>query len=172
MGRRVDDVGHCKAAGAACQRFFPGHRGVVPRLDGGNARAAAGRDGSSRALHDLVVRAVAGEGSNASRRAGGDKDIVVVQIVVLVAVVQRHGADRPGKERIFEATAKQRQGCVRLKIFMDGIHVQPYIAPGVKVADGHRAAALGTGAGDRAAAGAAVADRAGAAGAHLTLGSL
>ena len=55
---------------------------------------------------------------------------------------------------------------------MDGIHVQPYIAPGVKVADGYRAAALGTGAGNRAAAGAAVADRAGAAGAHLTLGSL
>ena len=156
-----------KASGLAGHCHLLRHGRVVPRLDGRDARAAAGGDGSGRALHDLGVRAVPGKGGDAGRRTGGDQNVIVVKVVVFVAVVQRHGTHRPGKEGVLKGAAKDAERGVRLKIFVDRVHVQPHIAPGVKVADRNRAAALGTGAGDRAAAGAAVADRAGMAGAHL-----
>ena len=101
-----------------------------------------------------------------------DQDGIIIHVIVLVAVVQRHRAHRPGKKWVFKRTAKQLQAGIGGKILVDGVHIQPHIAPGVKVADGHGAAALGAGAGDVAAAGAAVAYGAGAAGAHLPAGGL
>ena len=82
--------------------------------------------------------------------------------------MQRQSTHRPGKEGVPKGAAEDAERGVRLKIFVDRVHIQPHIAPSVKVADRHRAAALGTGAGNRGAAGAAVAYRAGMAGAHLT----
>ena len=172
QARRINVHRQRKAAGLPCHRHFLGDGRIIPRLDGGDAEAAVGRNGRRCALHHLGVGAVAGKGGNARSRAGWHQDGIIIHIVVLVAVVQRHSAYRPGKERIFERTAKQLQTGIRGKILVDGVHVQPHAAPGVKVADRHRAAALGTRAGDVAAAGAAVAHGAGMAGAHLPAGRL
>lgn len=95
-----------------------------------------------------------------------------VRYALVVGVLIALCSHRPGKKGVFKCTAKQLQAGIGGKILVDGVHIQPHIAPGVKVADGHGAAALGAGAGDVAAAGTAVAHGAGAAGAHLPAGGL
>ena len=172
QARCINVHGQRKAAGLACHRHFLCNGGVIPGLDRGDAEAAIGRNSRGGPLHHLGVGAVTGKGGNARSRTGRDQDGIIIHVIVLVAVVQRHRAHRPGKKWVFKCTAKQLQAGIGGKILVDGVHIQPHIAPGVKVADGHGAAALGAGAGDVAAAGTAVAHGAGAAGAHLPAGGL
>ena len=118
-------------------------------------------DGLRRALHHGGVGAVAGEGGDAGLGAGGHQDVVIGQVVVLVAVVERHGAHRGGEHRQVQRPAEEVEGGVHRRVFADGVHVDAQLLPLLIVADKAGADALGAGAGDGVLAGQAVAHRTG-----------
>ena len=132
-----------------------------PGLHGGDALAAVGADGGGGSGKDLRVGAVAGEGGDAGLGAGGNQDVVVLQVVVLISVMEVYRAHRAGKDgQVILLTEKVEFG-VHRAVFTDGVHVETDLLPGLVVAHRHGAGALGAGAGHGAAAGLAVAHRTG-----------
>ena len=139
----------------------------VPGLHGGHAAAAVLFQGLGSGLHDGGVGAVAGEGGDTGLGAGGHQDVVVGQVVVLVAVVELHGAHGSGEHGQGHLVAEQLKGGIHGLVLADGVHVYAQLLPLLVVADEAGADALGAGAGDGVLAGQAVAGGAGlAVGAH------
>ena len=134
---------------------------LVPGLHGGAALAARGPDGGGGGGEHIRVGAVAGEGGDARLDAGGDQNVVVLQIVVLVPVVEIHRPHGTGEHGQGIGLAEEPERGVHRLVLADGVHVQINVLPGLIVADGHGAGALGAGAGDGVPAGQAVAHRTG-----------
>ena len=128
------------------------------RLHRRDAHAARGGDRGERAVHNGGVRAVAGEGEDARLRAGRDEQVVIGQVVVLVAVVQLHRADGGGHDGGDQLRAEEVERAVGGAVFADRVHVQAELLPLLIVADKARAEALRAGAGDGIAAAQTVAD--------------
>ncbi len=133
----------------------------VPGLHRGDAPAPGGADGGSGGGEHIRVGAVASEGGNACIRTGGDQDVVVLHVVELVPIVEVHRAHRAGKDGELISLAKEREAGVHRFVLADGVHVEAERLPCLVVADGHGAGALGARTGHRAAAGPAIAYRAG-----------
>ena len=113
----------------------------------------------------------AGEGSDAGLGAGGNQDVVVLQVIVLVAVVLGDGAHGGRKHRDVHFLTEQSEGGVHRLIFADGVHVHTQLLPLLVVTDKAGADALGAGAGHGILAGQTVAGGAGfAVGAHAGAG--
>ena len=154
---------HRKAAALFGLRHLGPDGAHIPRLDGGHPAACRRRDGPGGLGHDVGVGAVPGEGRDPPRRAGADQHIVVAHVVVGVRIVQVDRPHRPRKEGVAEGAPEQLAAGVRLAAGAEGIHIQPDLRPLVVVADGGVPRPLGPRAGDAVAAGAPVADQAGAA---------
>ena len=167
----VDVHGDGKGIGGLHQIHLLADGVQVPGLDGGHAAAAVFGDGSGGTLHDGGIRAVAGEGGDAGLGAGGHQDVIVDLVAVLVAIVERQGAHRGGKDRQVHRPAEQGEGGVHRLVGTDGVHVDAQLLPLLIVADEAGADALGTGAGNAVFAGQAVAHGTGfAVGAHCAPG--
>ena len=114
-----------------------------------------------------------GQSHDAVFRGGLDEDGVILLILVLRAVVQIDGAEGSGEDRRGEAMTEHLKGDVGIgEVLAERVHVDAYLLPLVIVARRGVAGELAAGAGHGVCAGSAVAHGAGAAGAHLTLGSL
>ena len=120
-----------------------------------------GADGGRRRGKDLRIGAVAGEGGDAGLGAGGNQDVVILQVVVLVPVMEVYRAHRASKDGQVVLLTKKVEFGVHRAVFTDGVHVEADLLPGLVVAHRHGAGSLGAGAGHSAAAGLAVAHRAG-----------
>ena len=88
---------------------------------------------------------------------GGHQNVVIGQVVVLVAVVQLHGAHRRGKHGQGHLLAEEIIAGVHGHVLADGVHVHAQLLPLLIVADEAGADSLGAGAGHGVLAGHAVA---------------
>ena len=139
-----------------------GEQGVpVPGLHRGDAPAPGGADGGGGGGEYVRIGAVAGEGGDACVRTGGDQDIIVLHVVELVPIVEIHRAHGTGEDGELIGLAKEREAGVHRLVLTDGIHVETKCLPRLIVVDGHGAGTLGARTGHRAAAGPAIAYRAG-----------
>ena len=133
----------------------------IPGLDGGHAAAAVFGQDLGGTLHQGGIGAVTGEGGDAVFRAGGHQDLIVGKVAVLIAVVQRQGAQGGGKHRERYLAAEEVEAGVHGLVFADGVHVHAQLLPLLVVADEAGADALGAGAGNGVLAGQSVAHGAG-----------
>ena len=161
QARGVDVHGDGKGIGGLYQLHLLPHQLHVPGLDGGHAAAAVFRQHLRRGPHHVVVGAVTGEGGNPRRRAGGNQDLVVLQVVVLVAVVLGHRPHGGREHRQGQLPPEELTAGVHGAVFADGVHVHTQLLPLLVVADGAGAQALGPGTWNGISAGHTVADGAG-----------
>ena len=118
-------------------------------------------DGFHRALEHRSVHTVTGEGGDSAVGAGIDEDAVILAVVVLVAIVHLHRAERGCKKRVAVHGAEQLHSRVDRLVRADGVHVDADLLPRIVVAGEAVAGGFCAGAGDLVAAGLAVAHRAG-----------
>ena len=168
--RRVNVHGGGEGAALPDQRHLLPDQFHVPGLDGGYAHAAHGGNGTGGLNHNVGVQAVAGKGGNARLGAAADQRGIIGLVIVFVAVVQRNGTDRARKNRSGEGSAEEGESRIRIAAGTQSVHVHPDLLPGVIVPDRRIAYTLGSGAGNRIAAGQAVADGARLALAHIAFG--
>ena len=129
----------------------------IPGLDGGHAAAVVLFQCPGRRLDHGGVGAVAGKGGDARAGTGGHQNVIIGQVVVLVAVVQLHGAHRRGKHGQGHLLAEEIIAGVHGHVLTDGVHVHAQLLPLLIVADEAGADSLGAGAGHGVLAGHAVA---------------
>ena len=134
---------------------------LAPRLDRRHTDTAGCADGFHRALEHRGIHTVTGEGGDAAVGAGIDEDAVIFTVVVLVAVVHLHRAERGCKKRVAVHGAEQLHSRVDRLVRADGVHVDADLLPRIVVAGEAVAGRFCAGAGDLVAAGLAVAHRAG-----------
>ena len=163
----VNVHGNGKRAGGTHQGHLFCNRPGIPRLYGWNAKPGIGFYCLAGTHHNRGIGAVTGESQDPGIVAGGNQNIIVLQVGVLGAVMQLHGTHRPGKNRDAVTVAEHFQRGVRLTRFANGVHVHPHVLPCAVIADGNITHALGTGTRHRVAAGTPITHRARFAGPHL-----
>ena len=131
---------------------------LVPGLYSGDAHAADGRHVPGRILHYRGIHTVAGEGANSVVCRCGDKDTVIGNVVVLIAVMHGQGAERGDEDRCGKGLAKALKGGIHLSVRAQSVHIHEYLLPLVVVAGGGVAGDLAAGAWHGIAAGSAVAN--------------
>ena len=154
----IDIHGNRKGSGLLNHAELLLKRVNVPRLDRGNASAVICLDGSGGSLDYVGVRAVAREGNDAGLCSGGNQNVIVLNVVVLIAVVEFYCADGACHHRDAKILSEEAEGGIRLLVLCDRVHVDTDLLPGFIVADGNVSDALGSRSRHDAAAGTAVAD--------------
>ena len=134
-----------------------------------NGKALPGHGGAA-GFKKAVRKAVAGEGGNPCLPAALHHGVVIGLLVQQMAVVGLHGPDGGGKDGQGELLPKQGTGGIHRLHGADGVHVQENLLPGLIVAAGHGAGALGPGAGNGVFTTGAVTHGTGLAGAHIPPG--
>ena len=125
------------------------HQGLpVPGLHRRHTAALLGPDGLRGALHHRRVHTIAGEGHDACLSTGRQQQPVIGQIVVLISVVQLHGAHRSRHHRQGQPVAEEVEGRVGGTVFPDGIQIHPQLLPLLIVPGKAGAGAFGAWAGD------------------------
>ena len=154
----IDIHGNRKGSGLLDHAELLLKRVNVPGLDRGNASAVICLDGSGCSLDYVGIGAVAREGNDACICSGGNQNVIVLDVVVLIAVVELYCADGACHHRDAKILSEEAEGGIRLLVLCDGIHVDTDLLPGFVVADGNVSDSLGSGTRHDAAAGTAVAD--------------
>ena len=170
----MGDIGQEAQGGVVRQGgnpFFNDHRvqGVEkePAVKIGKVgHRACARDGQYALLNVVAGTGAADAGGRRLRAvtalgAGGDQDVVILQIRKLVAVVELDRPHRTGKNGQIVGLAEEREAGVHRAVFADGIHVQAHVLPGIVVSGGHGSGALGARTGHGVFAGPAIANRTG-----------
>ena len=130
----------------------------IPGLDRGHAPAVGLADRPRGVFHHLRRQPVAGESRDPLLPAGGNQNLVIGHVVVFIAVVLAHRADRPGKERILEGLSEQIQGRIYRLVGAERIQMDANLLPLLIVANGAVANSLGARPRNTVAAGDAVAE--------------
>ena len=159
--RAVNIHGDGLAAAGSDQIELLKNQLLAPRLDRRHADTAGCADGFHRALEHRGIHTVTGESGDAAVGAGVNEDAVIFTVVVLVAIVHLHRAERGCKKRVAVHGAEQLHSRVDRLVRADGVHVDADLLPRIVVAGEAVAGGFCAGAGDLVAAGLAVAHRAG-----------
>ena len=152
---------HCKSTGLLHQIHLLTDRIQIPRLHCRNTHAAGQCDRICCRFHHLRICTVTCKSNNAIFCTGRNKDFIIRNIIICIAVMQVHSPYRSRKKRILELLSKEFKGCIHCLRRTQCIHIHSDLLPLLVIANGRIADTLGSGTRNGVAACQTIADRTG-----------